>query len=815
MGAPMQDLIQDVRYTVRQLLRSRGFTATAVLSLACGIAATTAVFSVVWAVVMNPFPYAAADRMVHLTFGGANGNGYQSFQVTAQQWQQMRKSPVFEDSILTGFRRLTITGDELPEDVAGTEMTGNGFNFFGVPAALGRGLLPADVGNGGTPQLVVVLSYKFWERRFRGDAGVLGKTVQLEHQPYMVVGVAAKRFTWTDADVYLPLKAGANATYDVEARLKPGITHVAAQQQLQGMATRFEKETPRNFPPKPGALTVIGINEQFLKGIGPTLALLFGAVLLLLAIGCGNVSILLLARGVAREHELAVRAALGASRLRMVRQLLTEALLLSTTGAVLGVLLAFKLLKVIVALLPEYSFPHEAAIEINLPVLGFSVAVALLTGVVFGLAPALRFSKPDVREAMQAGTRKIAGSGRGRALHNALIGGQIALTLLLLSTAGAAIGGFLKLAHMQLGYDPHNVMAVGLPVRVEARPSLPARVAYVEQLREKIAETPGVRMAAIANTAVPPSSGVDSPIELLGQPAVDGRKARLNFVSEEYFPLLQVPVRQGRLWSEAENHQGAKVAVINESLARKYFPGGDAIDHSIQIGVLKAPPPFVTVEPGAGEWLRIVGVTADKVNDGLRNPVLPEVYVPYTLGMWGFTMMLVRTDGPPMALLHTIGQQVASVDADQQLNGNNRDLEHWISTQPEYAQGQLISWLFGGFAGLALLLAAVGLYSVVTYSVTQRRNEFGIRMALGAPRGNVLGLVLRSTGVSVGGGAAAGLVLTLIFERVLAHWEAGAVTSYVSVVGAAVLLGLVALVASGIPARRAAAIEPMEALRCE
>ena len=223
MRSPVQDLFQDVRYALRQLLRSRGFTVTAVLSLACGIAATTAVFSVVWAVVIHPFPYTAADRMVHLTFGGANGNGYQSFEVTAQQWQQMRKSPVFEDSIFTGPRRLTITGDELPEDVRGTEMTGNGFNFFGVPAALGRGLLPADVG-----QPVVVLSYKFWGRRFRGDAGVLGKTIQLEHQPYMVVGVAAKRFTWTDADVYLPLKAGANATYDAVCYGRAGRGGVAA-----------------------------------------------------------------------------------------------------------------------------------------------------------------------------------------------------------------------------------------------------------------------------------------------------------------------------------------------------------------------------------------------------------------------------------------------------------------------------------------------------------------------------------------------------------------------------------------------------------
>jgi ABC-type antimicrobial peptide transport system permease subunit len=368
---------------------------------------------------------------------------------------------------------------------------------------------------------------------------------------------------------------------------------------------------------------------------------------------------------------------------------------------------------------------------------------------------------------------------------------------------------------LRLGYDPHNVLRVGLPIRVETHPSLASREAYVEQLLGKIAGTPGVHMVALANAAVPPNNGIDTPIELLGQPGSEARKARFNLVSEEYFPVLKIPLREGRIWSEAENHQAAKVAVINETLARKYFPGGDAINHFLQIGILKAPPPFVTVAPGGEGWLRIIGVTADKVNDGLRNPVLPEIYIPYPLAMWSYAAVLVRTDGPPMGLLHTIGRQVSLIDPEQQLDSDARDLEHWISGQPEYAQGQLISWLFGAFAGLALLLAAVGLYSVVSYSVVQRRNEFGIRMALGAPRSNVLELVLRSVLVSVGGGVGIGLLFSLIFEKALTHWEPGAVASYAPLVGAILLLSLVALVASGIPARRAAAIEPMEALRCE
>jgi predicted permease len=812
----MSSLIQDIRYALRQLFKSPGFAITAILSLACGIAATSAVFSVVWGVVMNPYPYAAPDRMVHFALGGTTGNGYNGLEITAAQWQQLRQVPAIEDSILTGYKRLTITGSDLPEDVRGSLMTANAFNFFGVPALLGRGLLPSDAIEGHDPQPVVVLGYKFWQRRFNGDPTLIGKTVQLEHQPYTVVGIAPRRFTWADADVYLPLKTTAGTdTYEIEARLKPGVSHHRAEEQMASLITQLEKDTPRNFPPKPGPLTIIGLNEQFLKAIGASLALLFGAVLLLLAIGCGNVSILLLARGVAREHEFAVRAAIGATRIRIVRQLLTEALLLSVTGATLGVLLAYKLLAGIIALLPEYSFPHEAAFAINLPVLVFSVCVSLLTGIFFGLWPALRLSRPDVREAMQMGTRKVTGAVSGRTLHNSLIAGQIALTLLLLSAAGAAVQSFLKLAHTHLGYDPHNVMSIGLPIREAPYSTLAARVAYVEALRNKIAETPGVRSVAISSNATPPNNGLDTPIDLLGLPASEDRTARVNFVSEGYFPVLTTTLSQGRFWTEAENHNAAKVAVINQAFAHKYFPKGDAIGHSIQMVVLKTPPTFVTCAPGADGWIQIVGVIDDKLNDGLRNRIIPEVFVPFTMAMWNYTQLLIRTDGAPTALIHTIGQQVASVDHEQQIGAEVRDLEHWISNQPEYAEGQLLSWLFGAFALLALLLAAVGLYSVVSYTVSQRTNEFGIRMALGAPRGSVLNLVVRSTITSVAVGGASGILLTILLQRALAHWAKATEQTAVPLLGAIAILAFVALIASGIPARRATQVDPMEALRYE
>ena len=813
----MNSLLHDLSYGARQLLKNRGFSLTAILSLACGIAATTAVFSVVWGVLMNPYPYAASDRMVHLWLGTLASQGYNQFGVTASQWQLLRKAPGIEDTVLTNSGNVTVTGGDLPEDLQACYMSSNGFNFFGVPAALGRGLQPSDAIDGQDPQPVTVLGYKFWQSRYDGDPSIVGKTIQLAHQPYTVVGVAAPRFTWNDADVYLPLKITQGTDgYTAEARLRPGVTHRMAEEQLTPLILQFEKETPRHFPPKPGPLHIIGLNEQFVKQIGPTLILLFGAVALLLAIACGNVSILLLARATVRKQEFAIRAAIGASRMRIVRQLLTEAILLSVTGAALGVLVAYKLLGLIVGLLPEGAFPHEAALTINLPVLMFSVLVALLTGILFGLSPALDLSRPDVREAMGSGTKKIAGSVSGRATSTTLIATQIALSLLLLATAGTAIESFLKLIRQPLGYNPHNVMSVGLPLRGVDYANIQRRIALVEQLRDKVAQTPGVRMAAVSSNATPPSNGFKVPVAFLGKATTEEQMVGINLVSPNYFKLLQIPLLQGRLWSETENHNAAKLCVINRALAKKYFPNGDSIGHALRApSMFKAQPPQVVIADGADGWLQIIGIVEDKLDDGVGKPVLPEAFVPFSLGMGGFTQILVRADSSPLALLHSIGVQVASIDHDQQVSGQVRDLEHWISTQPEYATGQFISSLFGAFAVLALVLAAVGLYSVVSYTVAQRTNEFGIRLALGALREDVLWLVAKSTAIPVGSGVTAGIVLTLILRKVLAHWTEAGPADLWTLALAVVVLAVVAIGASGIPARRATNIEPMEALRYE
>jgi putative ABC transport system permease protein len=818
----MRTVLMDLRFSLRQMAKTPGFALTAVCSLALGIGATTAVFSVVYAIVVDPYPYANSDRMVHMRFLNPDGSN-RGFGLTAGQWQRIRQSPVVEDAFLTdGTWNLTITGSDLPEDVAADYVSSNTFSFMGVPVYAGRNLQPSDAIDGQDPAPVAELSYKFWMRHFNGDRSILGKTIHLLDKAYTVVGIAAPRFTWDDSDVYLPKKITQDTVpgYYVGLRLKPGITHAQANAALAPLIDTFRKETPRHFPDTPLKFTVVGLNDDFMHDIGGTLYLMFASVALLLLIGCGNVSILLLARAASRRSEFGVRAAIGASRLRLVRQLLTEALLLSLTGAALGVLLAWKLIGLIVDNLPEFSFPHEASIHLNIPVLIFSVCLAMATGIFFGLWPALELSRPDIAKAMHASSRKTTAGASRRRLHGALISGQIALTLLLLAGAGAAIEGFIRLSNTPLGYDPHNVMSVGIPVHQGTYATWAERAPYFEKLLDGVRSVPGVSMAGISSNATPPDNGFNTHFEIVGQPSSRDQNLRFNMVSPEYFPILSVPLLQGRIWNADENHQGAAVAVVNQTLARRYFHNGDAIGRSIRLPEVAAVarPPFLLLSPAASGPVLIVGIVADKRDDGLAKPIIPEVFVPYPFVTTMYTQILVKSQRSPLALLHAIQLKVNSIDHAQQTNSRVRDLEHWIQETPEWARGHLVAWLFGAFAALALALAAVGLYSVVSYTVAQRTNELGIRLALGAPRSHVLKLVFSSMLGSVTLGAALGLVLSVALSRLMAHWSPESQASSrdpLLMLAASILLLLVTLMASAIPARRAAAVDPMIALRYE
>lgn len=807
---------QDFRYALRQLGKSPSFTLTALLSIALGIGATTAVFSVVYGVLINPYPYRNPERMVHLVLVDKAGHELWPA-LTGTQIEQLRMTPGLESVIAQNDWSLTTTGDDLPEDVTGVYLTANAFQHFGVPALLGREFGVSDAPAGQNPQSVVVLGYKFWQRHFGGDRNVIGRNLQLVHKTYVVIGVLPPRFTWgggDGGDVYLPLQltSDTNAAFTCEIRLKPGVSYAAAAAALQPLVVRFANEQPTRFPDH-FKVTVQGLNDQFVERLGKTLSLLLGAVALLLLIGCANVSILLLARGTARSHEFAVRAAIGASRTRLVSQLLLESLALSLSGALLGVLLAYRAVAWIGVWLPRGSFPNEAALGLNLPVLFFSIGLAVITSICFGLSPALSLSRPDLAQIIQANTRRAPGAVKGKRINSALVTGQIALTLVLLTTAGAALEGFLRLMKTNLGYDPHNVMSVGIPVHDNTYMTWAQRSIYFEQLRQRISTLPEVISAAISSNATPPNNGWETGFEIMGRPSHEAQELRVNLISTDYFDVLRIHLLQGRLWDRTAAVRGDRVAVINETMAHQYWPMGNALGHQVRVPKMKSDSVYSPAVPDSDSWFQVIGVVADARNDGLRNPIRPAVYFPSSVYMRMYTQILVRTTTPPLQVLRRIRAQVRAVNGDQQVSSNVHDLEQWITTQPEWAQQRLVASLFGGFALLALVLAAVGLYSVVSYTVARRTSEIGIRMSLGARQIDVLKLVFASTAKSVGIGLALGAGFTLLFHRVLQRWVAGNANDPKILSAVVLLLALSAAAASFFPARRASSIDPMIAVR--
>ncbi len=478
----MQTLLQDFRYSLRQLIKNPGFALTAILSLALGIGATVSVFSVIYGVLMHPFPYPDVERIGNLSIRNTRGILFDA-EFTGPEIRELRKVHAFENLATWRLTDLTVTGEELPENVSAYYGIGSTFPTLGVPPLIGRNLGPSDSPDGQEPQPVVELHYRFWQRHFHGDPAILGKTLELAHKKYTIVGVTRPNFTegW-GTDVYLPEEIGSIRDAGVMVKLRSGVSWDVANAELTPLLERFAREQPDYFPRK-FKVDVRPLTYEIGQNMGGTLYLLFAAVAMLLAIGCGNVSILLLARATARQHEFAVRAAVGASSFRIVRQLLTESLLLAVTGTGLGILLAYRLLALIVAWMPEHLFPPDVAIHINVSVLLFSAGLALVTAVLFGLIPALQMAKPEISQVMQSNSSKTAGSVRGKRLHGSLVAAQIALTLLLLTAAGAAIQGFVRLTRVPLGYDPHHVLSVGIPLQENAYTTWQARVNYFEQLR--------------------------------------------------------------------------------------------------------------------------------------------------------------------------------------------------------------------------------------------------------------------------------------------------------------------------------------------
>src|SRR5579863_2202664 len=521
----MQILLQDLRFALRQIFRNPGFSFTAILSLTLGIGATVAVYSILYDAVLHPWPYAGIERICDVWLTDSAGHEG-PWGLTGPQVRLLRQAHAVEDVVVSNYTSQTVTGGDVPDDVVVDEMTGSHFQFLGLPPLLGRYIMPSDAPDGQDPQPVAVLGYKFWQRHYRGDPAVVGKTIQLNHKTYAILGVMPVRFTWRDGDVYIPLKMESDQThrYGPEIKLKPGVSFEAAAAEFRPLYQEFDKQTPNVFP-KQFKISVRGLADTYTRDLKKTMYLLFGAVALLLAIGCGNVSILLLARGTARQHEFAVRSAVGASSMRIVRQLLTESLLISLAGAGLGVFVAYRAIGFLIPRLPDHSYPYEADFHINLPVLYFSIALAVISGIVFGLFPALQSAHPQISQVMQTGTRRLMGSVKGRHLHTALIAGQIALTLLLMTAAGAAIQGFVRMLPVHLPYQPQHVMSVVIPVRDGAHTTWEDRARFFTELHDKMAAMPGVLSAGISTNATPPDSGWRRPVELLGKPASQTQEA--------------------------------------------------------------------------------------------------------------------------------------------------------------------------------------------------------------------------------------------------------------------------------------------------
>jgi predicted permease len=826
----IDELGGDIRYGLRALRRNPGFAAVAVLSLALGIGATTAMFSLIYAVLLHPFPYAGADRIMNpVLIDPRYPDEFSYFELSKAQLDDVRlAAPV--DSVL-GFEasHIVITGGGLPEDILGIYLTENAESFFGVRPLLGRNIEPSDAEKGG--RSIAVLNYRFWQRHFGGDPHVIGRTLEIDHASYTVVGVMPRSFAFNDiagvADVYLPASLmravgnGSALSYVPWIKLRPNVTVAAANAALEPVVREMKK-------PHSGViswhLALQPIIQPYQQDLGRTFQLLTAGVVLLLIIGCANCSILLLARGRTRQHELAIRTAIGASRWRIVRQLLVEALVISCTGAVLGVAASYWLARLPLMLSPD-SFPAESFIRINASLLAFSVALALVCGIFFGLAPALRLSRNDPARALPG---RQAGSVAAPARHrwSVLIAAQVALTLLLMATAGTAIRGFLRLTQMPLGYDPANVMQIGISLHVQnpaewsRLQSREARAAYIEQIRQKIASLPRVSTVAVGIDATPPDADVQSSFIVDGSGDGEQPQARVMLVDQRYFAALRIPLLEGRVWNADENSRGDFVAVVNHAFSTRYLSSSQAMGRQLRIPGLTARMRYEVVSAQSTAWRQIIGVVGDARNGGVDQPVVPAIFIPYTSGTRAWVQFLARTEGDPLSCLHSIRAAIASVASDQQISNSfsasngTFTLSEAIERDAQYSRQRLFSLLFGVFSFMALGLAMVGIFSLVAYSVAQRTTEFGVRLALGAPRTHVLWVAARIALVSVAGGIVVGLAVDSFLGAVLAHWMQN-VFAVGSLFAAAALLALGALLACLLPARHAIAVPPAEALRYE
>jgi len=809
----MQTLLQDLRYGLRMLRKDLSFTVLATVTLALGIGAATAMFSVVEGAVLNPFPYPDSRRLAVVVMQDlAYGPDYYWGWFPVQEFLEYRKQNHVFDQVI-GYRHdeVVLTGLDAPVAFDGVKATGNTFQVLGLPPLMGRTFTPADA-EPGAPS-VVVLRHKVWQSKFGGDPKIVGRTLVLNGQPTTVIGVMPPRFSLGGADMWLPETfAGGTATdqpqyVSLVGHLKPGVSVEQAAAEAAVLSKSFAALYPKDHPKGVNFSVELLANAAVGRGPHRIFYILLGAVGLLFGIACVNVANLLLARATARETEIAIRASLGASRLRLLHQFMVESLLLAMGGALLGCLFAWAGLKVVVAIIPSWDIPTESDIRINGSVLLFTVVVALVGTLLFGLAPALQAVRRDFQGNLRSGGRGAGESRSHSRLRNLLVVSEVALSLALLTGAGLLMRSFFAIRHVELGYDPDNVLSTVLTLPESRYRTVEQRNRFSLELLRRVRALPGVVSAVFA--APPPIWGGQlMAIEIAGKPSQENWGAQMQAASDGFFATMRIPLLEGRIISEEDYVHARMVAVINQSFVKKYLAGENPLGRQITLKEM-TDPPYSIKSPS----FEIVGVTGDIRDGGPEAPSRPAVYIPYTVEGSQWVSLLVRAATAPGLLLNPVRREVAAIDKELPLEGEPlRDIlnRNW------YTDPRFMLTLMSVFASLGLALVLTGVYSVLSYSVTRRTREIGVRMALGAEAADVRRMVLKSglrwLLVGIGLGVPASIALARIVQNRI--WGIKSVDP-LTLVAVAVLLTLVGLAACYFPARRAIKVDPMVALRHE
>jgi putative ABC transport system permease protein len=804
----LERLGQDLRYGARMLLKSPGFTLISILTLALGIGANTAIFSVIDAVLLRPLAFNEPDRLARL-YQVSDKNTFSRQPVSGPNFQDCKnQSRMFESLAAYGNRIANITGADEPERVLLTAVSADYFKVMKVEPVLGRAFLPEEDKPGG-PR-VVILSYGFWQQRFGADPNIVGKTLTLDGYNFTIIGVmpreaqlSSNRQFWRPlgADYYATNRG--NQFLNVIGRLKPGVSWPQVQTEMDSLVERFAKEDP--WLGSGWCLVVRPIAEEVVGPIRPSLLLLLGAVGFVLLIACANVASLLLARAASREKEFAVRAALGASRWRLMRQLGVESMLLAMVGGALALLLAPWTTKALVAL--SAGIPRMEEIGVDHRVLGFTLAVSLLTGLIFGLFPALQISKPDLNESLKEGGRGGGGVRRHR-LRSLLVVTEVALSMVLLVGAGLMIKSFWRLLAVDPGFTPERVLSMELSLPRQRYPQAEQQAAFSAHLVRELAAAPDVESVGVIANRPFSNSNMGYAFIIEGRPPLPlGQitSADYNSATPDYFQTLSIPLLKGRVFTEQDTGQSPPVAVISETMARHFWPGEDPVGQRL------------IIDDGGPNPRQIVGVVGDVKHYGLEDGARQAMYLPFTQKPYRIMTLMVRASGGDSNVTAAVRRRIRELEKDAPIN-SVITMSQVVSNS--VAPRRFSTLLLAIFAGFALLLAMVGVYGVMSYAVERRTHEIGIRMALGARASDVLRLVIRQGMTLAVVGVAIGTLFAFAMAKLITNFYSGMLfgvepTDWSTYALIALLLLAVALMPCLIPARRATKVDPLVAIRCE